>query len=238
MNKKYIVANWKMNPTSAEEARSLAQEIQRVARAEIILCPPFPFLHLVRDAAPGVSLGAQDCFWEQEGAYTGEVSPAQLKSMGCSYVLLGHSERRIHLGETREMVNKKVQAALGAGLIPIVLIGEEDRSQTGKGLADSMERVLAGVSKEDRARLFLVYEPVWAISTSEGGEPARPEEAKEAIGRMREAACGARILYGGSVDASNAASFLRDGEADGVAVGSASLRAQEFLQLVKQAEEV
>jgi triosephosphate isomerase (TIM) len=216
--KKLVVANWKMNPKTLSEAQELASAVRQEAfEAEVVLCPPYPFIASLK------SLGAQDCGWEQSGAYTGEVSPAQLKDLGCEYVILGHSERKKYFGETREMVNKKAQAAMQAGLTPVMCIGEN--------IEQEMEIALVGT---DPTRLVLVYEPEWAISTAEHFKEVTPEDCKIAVDAMRKQFEGP-ILYGGSVDSRNVARFFQRGGVQGVLVGSASLDAHEFIQLVKNA---
>lgn len=244
-----IVANWKMNPQTEQEAAVLAREtassIEALRDAKVALCPPFPFLRVVKEAAPLLFLGAQDCFWEAQGAYTGEVSVGMLKEAGCSHVIVGHSERARHLGETVEMVNKKIRAVLARGLSPIICVGEEKEERQGTGeLQLQLEKILAEVSREDMKNSVLVYEPVWAISNQGNYHPATPELVAERISLFRSAVSrmfgeeignAARILYGGSVNAENVKSFLKDGTAQGVLVGQASLNAAVFSMLVRNA---
>jgi len=224
-----IVANWKMNPVDSSDAAKLfgrvANEVNSIKKVEVVLCPPFPFIFQLTAYEPTMRIGAQNCFWEQEGAFTGEISPAMLKALGCSYVILGHSEREKHLSETNEMVNKKLKAVLRAELTPIVCIGEH--------IEQEMKEVLEGV--DNTSNIVLVYEPEWAISTSEEARPSTPEDCKEAIEKMRNIR-NAPILYGGSVDSTNITHFLKKGGAQGVLVGSASLKAEEFISLVKEAD--
>lgn len=227
--KPLIVANWKMNPTNSKEALDLALEVAKGVKgldADVVLCPPFVYIpQLV--PSENVFIGAQDCFWENKGAYTGEVSPQMLKNLGCTYVVLGHSERR-QLGETLAMVNQKVKAALSAGLFPIVCIGEEVEKE--------MSIVFQGIEnwKLEIKNLILVYEPLWAISTSPNGHPATPADMRRAVGSIRRFVLGGTpILYGGSVDSGNIRSFLGSDLAQGALVGAASLNAKEFVSLVK-----
>lgn len=226
--KTLIVANWKMNPIDSSDAAKLfgrvANEVNSIEKAEVVLCPPFPFIFQLIAHEPDIHIGAQDCFWEPEGAFTGEVSPAMLKALGCSYVILGHSERKKYLGETAEMINKKLKAVLRAGLTPIVCIGEH--------IEEEIKEILEDIN--DTSNIVLVYEPEWAISTSENARPSTPEDCKEAIRKMRSI-LDVPILYGGSVDSTNIAHFIKKGDAQGVLVGSASLKAEEFIALVKNA---
>jgi len=226
MKKTLIIANWKMNPIDSSDAAKLfgrtANEISSIRKAEVVLCPPFPFILQLAAYEPNTRIGAQDCFWEQEGAFTGEVSPAMLKVLGCSHVILGHSERKKYLFETTEMINKKLKAVLRAELIPVVCIGEH--------VEQEMKEILEGI--EDTSNIVLVYEPEWAISTSENAKPATPKDCKEAVEKMRDI-LDAPILYGGSVTSSNVAQFIKEGGVQGALVGSASLDAEEFISLVK-----
>ncbi|MCH8048617.1 triose-phosphate isomerase [Patescibacteria group bacterium] len=228
--KPLIVANWKMNPVDSSDAAKLfgrvANEISSQKHIEVVLCPPFPFIFQLIAHEPDIHIGAQDCFWEQEGAFTGEVSPVMLKALGCSHVILGHSERKKYLFETAEMINKKLKAVLQAGLTPVVCIGEH--------VEQEMKEVLGDV--DNTSNIVLVYEPEWAISTSENApRPATPQDCKEAIEKMRSI-LDVPILYGGSVVSTNIARFIKEGGASGALVGSASLDAQEFIALVKEAD--
>ncbi|HMA54248.1 MAG TPA: triose-phosphate isomerase, partial [Acidobacteriota bacterium] len=212
-----VAGNWKMN-LGLREASDLARKVaaaSELADCAVVLIPPFTALGAVAGAIAGsaVALGAQDLYWEDQGAYTGEVSGPMLKDAGCGYVLVGHSERRQLFGETDETVNRKTRAALKAGLAPIVCVGEvlaeRDNGQTLGRIDDQLARGLAGLSPEDMARVVLAYEPVWAIGTGRTASPAQAEEVHAHIrGRLREiygidtAAC-AIILYGGSVKPAN-----------------------------------
>ena len=231
--KPLIVANWKMNPVDSSDAAKLfgrvANEISSQKSVEVVLCPPFPFIFQLIAHEPDIQIGAQDCFWESPstggGAFTGEVSPAMLKALGCSHVILGHSERKKYLYETAEMINKKLKAVLQTGLTPVVCIGEH--------IEQEMKEVLRGI--DNTSNIVLVYEPEWAISTSENARPSTPEDCKEAIEKMRSM-LNVPILYGGSVDSTNIAHFIKEGGASGALVGSASLKAEEFIALVKEAD--
>ena len=241
MNKPLFIANWKMNPQKPRDAQALFREVERgVGRAEVVLCIPFVHLSLFQNVK-SVGLGAQDCFWEERGAYTGEISSRQLKSLGCTHVIIGHSERKRYMGETMAMVNKKVLAALRAGLRPILCIGEKKRGEKQR-VTQQLRAALLGVKKKDAAKLVIVYEPEWAISSTKASRVATPADAAILAAVMRQileekfgsaTARGIRILYGGSVDSRNIAGFLKESSIQGALVGAASLNAKEFVRLVK-----
>ncbi|HEX9722146.1 MAG TPA: triose-phosphate isomerase [Candidatus Paceibacterota bacterium] len=214
----YIIANWKMNPQTLDEALALANRVKEgVANTQgskVVLCPPFPFISYILPSEH-VEMGAQNCFWEGKGAFTGEISPRMLKELGCTYVILGHSERAKYLGETQEMVRKKTKAALEAGLRVVLCVGENEETPA------------------DAENLIVVYEPEWAIS-SEGGDAADSKLVAARIAKMRETLKTTPILYGGSTNSKNIQTFLQAG-AQGALVGSASLDAEEFISLVKNA---
>ncbi len=245
-----VVGNWKMYGTLAE-ARPLATGIRdglkRLRGVESAVCPPFTALATVGDILKGshVELGAQNCHWTTSGAHTGEISPPMLTELGCRYVILGHSERRRDMGETDELVNRKLTAAIAAGLTPILCVGEtgDERRQglTFTTVEGQLRAGLAGVPAEAIARCVLAYEPVWAIGT---GVNATPGQASEVHGYLRgliselttkETSQSVRILYGGSVKADNAAELVTAPEIDGALVGGASLNAQSFVAIVKTA---
>lgn len=227
MSKKIFIANWKMNPQSSKEAQSLFSKIEK--RANVILCPPFVYLSLYKKSS--TKLGAQDCFWENKGAFTGEISPTQLKSFGCTHVILGHSERKRELGETLEMINKKVLAVLNAKMTPILCVGEKRRGET-KGVMLELKAVLKGISKKDEAKIIVVYEPEWAISSNKGSKAAKPSDAVLVISKIKKVLKNTKVIYGGSVNSRNVAGFTREPLIDGVLVGAASLNAKEFVRLV------
>lgn len=245
-----IAGNWKMN-TTIDDAINLVKTMQpsleRIRGVEKVLCPPFVSLVAVKAIIKGSNtrLGAQNAFYEEKGAYTGEISPVMLASL-CDYVIIGHSERRQYFGETNEMIDKKIKAAIKNGLKPIFCIGEtleeneagQTREVLGRQLMASSDRLyfLSG--------LVIAYEPVWAIGT---GKSATSEEAGRTIGFIRQfvsrlhgsgIAGSVRILYGGSVSAANIAEFMRKPDIDGALVGGASLKAEEFLSIVRQASEI
>ncbi len=250
--KKLVAGNWKMYK-SAATARALAQEVAAGAqplteRVDVLVCPPFPYLSVVGEVLKGspVMLGAQNCFHENEGAFTGEVSPTMLLDVGCQYVILGHSERRHELGETDDLIGKKVKRALEAGLRVILCVGEtrpqRDAGETEKVLEAQFHGSLAGVPPDKVSQLLLAYEPVWAIGK---GQSATPEQAQEAHTFLRrqaartfgeEAAARLLILYGGSVKPENAAKLVSlPPDVDGGLIGSASLKADAFLVIVEAA---
>jgi len=244
-----VVGNWKMNGTRAA-ARELAQAVRdglkRPRGVEVVICPPFTALAAVADMLAGsaVGVGAQNCHWEVDGAFTGEVSPLMLKELGCRLVLLGHSERRHLFRESNEEINKKVAAALRHGLTPLLCVGEtaEERRQglTFTVVEGQLRAGWVGLSREDIGRCLLAYEPVWAIGT---GVTATPAQAAEVHGYLRglvselgskDLAPTVRILYGGSVKADNAAAVTQEPDIDGVLVGGASLEAQSFITIAKK----
>jgi triosephosphate isomerase len=245
----FVAGNWKMNlglREAAELARRVVEAAPGLAGAATVLVPPFTALAAVRAAVAGspVGLGAQDLHWEKQGAFTGEVSGPMLKDAGCGYVLVGHSERRQFFGETDETVNRKVRAALEAGLTPVVCVGEvleeRDAGRTLARIDEQLERGLAGLSRDDVGRLVLAYEPVWAIGTGRTASPAQAEEVHAHIrGRFREKygnpAAGCAIIYGGSVKPANSYPLFREKDIDGFLVGGASLDAVGFVDIVREA---
>jgi triosephosphate isomerase len=241
-----IAGNWKMN-TSIDQAVELVKGMRDALHAidgvEKVLCPPFISLGAVRQiiAASSVRLGAQNMYFEEKGAYTGEVSPLMLAGL-CEYVILGHSERRQYFAETDEIVNRKVKAALQAGLLPILCVGERleenEAGRTEEVVTRQVKGGLAGIDSPDS--LVVAYEPIWAIGT---GKAATGEQANATIGLIRDTlaslygadfAGGTRIQYGGSVTAANIAEFISQPEIDGGLVGGASLKAAEFVSIVEQ----
>lgn len=244
MRKPLIAGNWKMNKTLGE-AVSLARELKARLKddaVETLICPPYPALALVAEALRGskVALGAQDLHWEDSGAFTGKVSAPMLQSAGCLYVIIGHSEQRQLFGETDETVHKKLEAALRAGLKPIVCVGEtlaeREAQRTWKVLETQLE-ALKGFAPATLATLVIAYEPVWAIGT---GKVATPEQAQEAhlfirkrLASLYDAnlAGGTRILYGGSVKPDNVDAIMAQQDVDGALVGGASLKADDFTRI-------
>ncbi len=243
-----IAGNWKMHKTLAE-AKALAKEIRQGLgpsdAVEVAVAPPYTALAAVAAEIAGspIRLAAQDTHWERQGAYTGAISPVMLTDVGCHYVIIGHSERRQYFGETDETVNRKVKAALEAGLSPIVCVGEtlaeREQGRTFSVVETQIRRGLAGLPRSQAERLVIAYEPVWAIGT---GKTATPEQAQEVHQHIREllseVAGGAavRILYGGSVTPDNAGELLAQPDINGALVGGASLKAASFLGIIAAAQ--
>lgn len=224
--KPLIVANWKMNPQALKGAKlllnSIEKETRKVTNVEIVVCPPFIYLSnfFYGRGKTMIKIGAQDCFWEEKGAFTGEISAKMLKDLGCKYVIVGHSERRRYLKETDEMINKKIKAVLKISLRPILCI--EKISQIKKGIK--------GIIKKDFKKIILAYEPVWAIGT---GKACGIPEAKKVNLSIRKILKENVLLYGGSVNSQNAGDFIKKAKFQGLLVGGASLDSKEFIKLVK-----
>jgi triosephosphate isomerase len=242
--KPLIIANWKMNPVSLEEAKSLFSALGEPTSGwnkrsvEVVICPPFAWLAEGRQQATegGFTLGAQDVFYEDKGAFTGEISPEMLKSSNVDYVIIGHSERRKNFGETDEIVNKKIKKALEAGLKIIFCIGEtEEERKAGKKNEVLQRQIQEGLKDViDIKDVNVAYEPVWAIGT---GNNCEVEETKETIEFIKKFVLkDTRVLYGGSVKSENSGNYVKDAGADGLLVGGASLDAEEFVKIVKSAE--
>lgn len=246
MRRPLIAANWKMNTTVPEGLRLVVAMVDRLVElardVDLVLCPPFtsiyPVYQLLADTP--IALGAQDVHWEPKGAYTGEISAPMLRPF-CRYVIIGHSERRQYFGETDETVARKLRAAAGAGLIPILCVGENlAENEAGLTLEVVTRQLEAGLKDWPADReLVVAYEPVWAIGT---GRPATGEQAGEVIGEIRAvlgrefgvtSAGRTRILYGGSVSPENIGEFVSHPEIDGALVGGASLRASDFVEIVR-----
>lgn len=250
MNKILIIANWKCNPVAVVEAKNLfksaSSAVKNVRGAEVIICSPFVHLSDIKngpkDQGPSVALGAQNCFWEQGGAYTGEVSPMMLKNLGCKYVIIGHSERRKYFNETNESINKKIKAVFEVGLKPIFCVGEkhDEKEIIKEVLEKQLFEGLIGVPVLKIPDLIIAYEPVWAIS-SEEGEYCAPEYAFSANLIIKKfllkeydktVVDKVRIIYGGSVDSKDADLYIKEGKLAGVLVGKASLNAPEFSKII------
>lgn len=258
MNKKIIVGNWKMNPVYPKDADKLfvniAKSISHIKKTEIVVCPPVLYLERLKNiskkiflgAPASLSLGAQDTFYEDVGAFTGEVSPEMFYNSGVKYVILGHSERRAE-GDSNALVNKKIKACLSAGLRPIVCVGEDARDQSHSYfnlVKAQTEECLTGISKNLIHKIVIAYEPVWAISSTVNRHDATPADSLEMAIFIRKVlsdkfsseAKKVRIIYGGSVNEKTAGEFLRDGGVDGLLPGRASLDAKKFVEIVKIAE--
>ena len=241
-----IAGNWKMNTTVSEATelvKAMRAGLDQIANSDKLICPPFISLAAVSELIKGssIKLGAQNIYFEEKGAYTGEISPLMLAEL-CEFVIIGHSERRQYFNETDEVVNKKIQAALKAGLKPILCIGERlEENEAGRAkevITGQLKSSLAGI--DYHGDLSIAYEPIWAIGT---GKAATGKQANETVGLIRhnvaqlynkEAAQAVRILYGGSVTADNIAEFMEQSEIDGALVGGASLKAEQFVSIVKQ----
>ncbi|HOE82722.1 MAG: triose-phosphate isomerase [Myxococcota bacterium] len=248
--KPLIAGNWKMN-TDAVSAPNLAREVlqktSRLRNVDIAVFPPFPLIPSVLKVLDGsaIGVGAQDISAELQGAFTGEVSAGMMTSLGCSYTLVGHSERREYHLESDELVNRKTIRALEAGLIPIVCVGEKLSERDGGETFARVERQikvgLAGLSKEQMARVVIAYEPVWAIGTGRTATPQQAEEVHEFIRKLlatlfdQQIADATRILYGGSVKASNARELMSQPDVDGALVGGASLSSDDFAAIAESA---
>ena len=247
-NRLLVVGNWKMNPSSAEKAKEIFRGIKSTAKdlknIKLVICPPFVYLSDLEKISDGnVILGAQDMFWEKDGAFTGEISPAMLKKAGEGYVILGHSERRA-LGETDEMVSKKVLSAVKTGLRPILCVGEKDRDAHGNYLHFLRNQIINSLGKIPKRflnNIIIAYEPVWAIGKSEA-EAMKPTDIHEMTIFIRKVLVeiyGSKtnintlILYGGSVSHNNAADIIKNGEVQGLLVGRESLNPKKFGELLK-----
>jgi triosephosphate isomerase len=242
-----VAGNWKMNKTVPESLTLVADLLAgmpRLDHVEVAVLPPFTSLWPVSNALEGseVGLGAQNMYWEEKGAYTGEISPLMVAGW-CRYALLGHSERRQLFGETDEKVNRKVRAALGHGLRPLVAVGEtleeHEAGSTEAVLGRQVPAALAGLSEEQGLELVLAYEPIWAIGTGNAATTIDAEDAcvfiRSLVGKLGgdEAAAGVRIQYGGSVNGENAADLMAEPDVDGLLVGGASLDAAKFTDVIR-----
>jgi triosephosphate isomerase (TIM) len=247
-----IAANWKMHKTHLEAIQSVQKlsyllDAKDAEQVEVVICPPFTALRPLQtlfdaDRLP-YGLGAQNCHWEEKGAFTGEISPTMLAALKCRYVIVGHSERRQLLGESDDAVSKKVRAALRAGIVPILCVGEtleeRDAGRTEDRVVGQLRTALSGLQGEQVAGLVIAYEPIWAIGT---GRNANPADAGEVVGVVRklvadsfgrETAVAMRVQYGGSVKPGNIREFMAHPEIDGALVGGASLDPEEFALIVK-----
>jgi len=252
MRKPFIAGNWKMNTdshSSVELAKAVAAGALEIAanKATVAVCPPFVYIQSVAQAvsASSTAVGAQDIYYQQKGAFTGEISSLMLKDIGCTYALCGHSERRHVIGESDELINKKVGAAISGGLLPILCVGEKIEQRQGEQTAEVVTRQLkaglAGLSDEKAPAVTIAYEPVWAIGT---GLTATPQQAQDVHALIRQLisemydsqlADDMRILYGGSAKPSNAADLMKQADIDGLLVGGASLTADDFLAILRAA---
>jgi triosephosphate isomerase (TIM) len=224
--KKIIIANWKLNPQTLEEAQKLASAIEQKAKNKVVLCPPTIFLSKIDYPL----LGAQDCFWQDKGAYTGQTSPSQLRDLGVKYCLVGHSEKR-NVGETDEMANLKVLALLDNNITPVLCVGfgtvvGQDDLEVVDILRTQLDQGLKGA---DSSKVIVAYEPVWAIGT---GQTASPEHAEKIAIFIKTKYHVGKVIYGGSANAANAQGFLVQQNVDGLLPGGASLNARDFNQII------
>ena len=245
MRKPIIAGNWKMHKTIAEALEFVNEVKDRVNndKVEAVICAPFTLLKDLKQATKGtnIKIGAQNMHFEENGAFTGEISPLMLKELDMDYVVIGHSERRQYFNETDETVNKKVLKALEVGIDPILCVGETLEEREAGNTKDvckvQVEKALENVSKEDLAKVVIAYEPVWAIGT---GKTATSEDANDVIAYIREVVANlygelaneVRIQYGGSVKPSNVAEIMNQSDIDGALVGGASLEANDYVELV------
>ena len=246
--KALIAGNWKMYKTCAEaveEAKALVDQVQPMDDREMMIAPTYTALAQVSEVLTGspVALGAQNLFWKNEGAYTGEISAPMLISAGCTQVIIGHSERRRYFGETDDTVNRKIEAAIHHNLIPVFCIGESeqerDLNQTFSVLDKQVTKGLNGFSSKDLGKLVIAYEPVWAIGTGKTATKEQAQEAHQFIRSLIDKAFGnefaqsVRILYGGSVKPDNIDDLMAMPDVDGALVGGASLTADSFSKIIK-----
>ena len=248
MRKPIIAGNWKMNKT-IEEAKELVMNLKKpfseVQDREIVICPPFVLLttmgNIIKES--NIKLGAQNMFWEEKGAYTGEISPLMLKNIGCEYVIIGHSERRAYFGETNEMVNKKIKAALFHNLKPIICVGEKlaerEKGITEKIIKKQIIEGLTNLTTKEMLNIVIAYEPVWAIGTGKTATSEQAQEVHKFIRNLLSEKYGkniaeeTRIQYGGSVNPKNIADLMSQVDIDGALVGGASLKAKSFTKIVE-----
>ena len=251
LRKAVIAGNWKMNK-NPEETKALLAEVAPLvkdAACEVVACVPFIDLPAAVETAKGtnIKIGAQNCHWEESGAFTGEIAANMLTSIGVSYVIIGHSERRTYFGETDQTVNQRIRAALDAGLSVILCVGEmlEQREQgiTEELVALQTKIALLGVTKEELTRVIIAYEPIWAIGTgrtatsAQAGEVCRAIRSVIAVLYDKQTADAFTVQYGGSMNANNAAELLAQGDVDGGLIGGASLKAADFAEIVRAASE-
>lgn len=249
MRKPIVAGNWKMNKTE-DEAVQLTEDIKVMLKeginADVILCPPFTALSAVSHSLRNtrIGLGAQNMYWEEKGAYTGEISPQFLVNLNCNYVIIGHSERRKYFGETNETINKKVRAALKFNLIPIVCVGEtiEEREKgvTEKVVETHVKMALKDIDEKSCRRVVIAYEPVWAIGTGKTATPQLAEDVHRFIRTLlselysKDTAEVVRIQYGGSVKPENARDLMEMDDIDGSLVGGASLDTSSFVKIIQE----
>ncbi|HSP06681.1 MAG TPA: triose-phosphate isomerase [Acidobacteriota bacterium] len=253
MRNKFIAGNWKMNNGRAEARdliRGVLEKTASITKTTIMVAPPFSCLETASELLRGsrIGLGAQNLFWEDKGAFTGEISPVMLKDAGCKYVIIGHSERRQYFSETDQTVNRKIAAALKHGLLPVVCVGEtlaqRESGSALKVVEQQVRQCLDGYSAEQAGTFTIAYEPVWAIGTGRAATAMDAVEVhthiRSTLTQMFGADCArkVRIQYGGSVTADNIEGFIRESEIDGALVGGACLKAESFARIISAAENV
>jgi triosephosphate isomerase len=247
MNKKLIVGNWKMNPTSLEEAKRIYRSVNNISKklssTDVVICPPFVYIKsfLSKNSTSLISIGAQNIFTEEQGSFTGEISPLMLKNLGVTHVIVGHSERRAR-GETDEMVARKVQLVIDSGMNPIMCVGEKERDANGDYLhivRDQIKNSLNKVSKKDINRLIVAYEPIWAVGAKEAMSPKDLHEMSLFVKKVlsdiygHDEAMSTKILYGGDANFRNAADLITVGQVNGLLLGRASINSAGFVELLK-----
>ncbi len=248
--KKIIIGNWKMNPGSSKEAEKLlaavSKNIPKLKNTEIVVCPPFVYLEKLKKISKKVSLGAQDAFYGDTGAFTGEVSAEMLAMLGVKYVIVGHSERR-SIGEGNELINKKIKGVLSAGLTPVLCVGETMRDENHEYfnfVKNQLGECLNGVSKDLVGKVIIAYEPVWAISTTANRKDATPHDSLEMVIFIKKVLADkfgkyttrTRVIYGGSVNERDAGEFISKGGVDGLLPGKASLDPKKFSEIISICE--
>lgn len=252
MAKKIVIGNWKMNPGGMDEAIALFEEIsagiKRITSTRVIVCPPYSFLESLASLyLPKIDIGAQDCFFSDAGSHTGEISPEMIKSVGGKYVILGHSERRA-LGDSDDLINKKVKSALASGLKVILCVGESARDESGEYLnyiKNQLVSDLTKIKKDQLKNLLIAYEPIWAIG-KDATRSDNPQDVmevrifiKKILAEMfsREVGIRVPVIYGGSVETKNCHEYIHEGGVDGLLVGRNSLNAKKFVEIIKIVDE-
>ena len=249
-SKKIIIGNWKMNPLTLKEAEKLfndvAKSISLLKRTEVVVCPPFIYIEKLKKLSKKIFLGAQDSFWGDKGAFTGEVSAEMIANIGARYVILGHSERRAQ-GENNIDINKKIKSAIASGLTPVLCVGENTRDPDHSYfnfVKTELEECLTGISKNLISQVVIAYEPIWAISSTPDRKDATANDCLEMTIFIRKILSDKfgkevvkiRIVYGGAVGEKDAIGFLKEGGVDGLLVGRASLDAKKFVEIIKTCE--
>ena len=251
MSKRIIIGNWKMNPSSLDEAKKIARKARgtagTLAQTDVVICPPFAYLSVgvSKKRFPHFSLGAQSVFYEEAGAHTGEVSASMLGSLGVTHVIAGHSEERLR-GDTDEIVARRVRAIVGLGMTAVVCVGEKSRDENGAyldALKDQLKKSLEGVTADQAKNIVIAYEPVWAIGAKEAMQPPQVYETslfvKKVFSDIFGAAAGlkVKVLYGGSVNFRNAPDIMKIGKIDGLLVGRESVNIAGFKELLKAVDQ-